>query len=391
MGSAQRNLTPKRPGLVDESAARSVRWSRQAKLGFVGISVILAATACGSAAVQPPPAPQSPTATAPQSPPSPTAPQSPPSPTATASDRPSVQRLAGQVSDARAVKHLQALQKIADEHDGNRASGTPGYDASVKYVVDVLRGAGLKVSTPTYEVSGDDDGNGTGRNVIAQTRTGDPNHVVMIGAHLDSVEDGPGIVDNGSGVAALLEIATQLGADPSVQNTVRFAFFDNEESGAQGSTGYLEGLSANNRKKIKLYLNVDMVASPNGGYFAQGGKGNDPDESGPAGSATIGRVLADQLVKTGVSSPEVIEFVGDDESPFIEAGIPVGGAESGDDEEKTRKQAKAWGGQAGEVYDPCYHQACDTIDNVNRDLLDHYMRAIAGTLAHFATSTDKLR
>jgi aminopeptidase S len=352
----------------------------------VGISVILAATACGSAAVQPPP-------TAPQSPPSPnaTAPQSPPSPTATASDRPSVQRLAGQVSDARAVKHLQALQKIADEHDGNRASGTPGYDASVKYVVDVLRGAGLKVSTPTYEVSGDDDGNGTGRNVIAQTRTGDPDQVVMIGAHLDSVEDGPGIVDNGSGVATLLEIATQLGADPSVQNTVRFAFFDNEESGAQGSTGYLEGLSANNRKKIKLYLNVDMVASSNGGYFAQGGKGNDPEEAGPAGSATIGRVLADQLVKTGVASPEVIEFVGDDESPFIEAGIPVGGAESGDDEEKTTKQAKAWGGQAGEVYDRCYHQSCDTIDNVNRDLLDHYMRAIAGTLAHFATSTDKLR
>jgi aminopeptidase S len=102
-------------------------------------------------------------------------------------------------------------------------------------------------------------------------------------------------------------------------------------------------------------------------------------------------VLADQLVKTGARSPEVIEFVGDDESPFIEAGIPVGGAESGDDEVKTAKQAKAWGGQAGEVYDRCYHQACDTIDNINQDLLDHYMRAIAGTLAHFATSTDPLR
>ena len=93
----------------------------------------------------------------------------------------------------------------------------------------------------------------------------------MIGAHLDSVEDGPGIVDNGSGVATLLEIATQLGADPSVQNTVRFAFFGDEENGAEGSTGYVEGLSAEDRKKIKLYLNVDMVASPNGGYFVQGG------------------------------------------------------------------------------------------------------------------------
>jgi aminopeptidase S len=304
-----------------------------------------------------------------------------------------VRQLAGDVSDARAMKHLQALQKIADEHGGNRASGTRGYDASVEYVVGVLREAGFKASTPTYDSSG---GNGEGssrpqRNVIAQTRTGDPDRVVMIGAHLDSVEDGPGIVDNGSGVATLLEIATQLGADPSVQNTVRFAFFGGEEHGAAGSTGYAQGLSNDARKKIKLYLNVDMVASRNGGYFVQGGKGRDTDEAGPPGSATIGRVLADQLAKTGVTNPEIIEFVGDDESPFIEAGIPVGGAENGDAERKTPRQAKAWGGQARERYDPCYHQACDRIDNVNRDVLNHYLRALAGTVAHFATSTAELR
>jgi aminopeptidase S len=302
-----------------------------------------------------------------------------------------VQQLSGEVSDARAWKHLQALQKIADEHGGNRAAGTPGYDASVDYVVDVLRDAGYKVSTPPYEA---DDGwrnSGPQRNVIAQTSTGDPNQVVMIGAHLDSVEDGPGIVDNGSGVASLLEIATQLGDDPSVQNAVRFGFFGGEENGAEGSRGYVEGLSAGNRKKIKLYLNVDMVASPNGGYFAQGGRGRDEETAGPPGSATIGRVLADQLTKTGVKGPELIEFVGDDESAFIEAGIPVGGAENGDAEEKTSRQAKAWGGEAGEVYDRCYHDACDSIDNVNRDVLDHYLRAIAGTVAHFALSTDELR
>ena len=349
------------------------------RLGFLGISVTFAAIACSSAAVEPVVAPH--------------APPSPPSSTATAPAEPSVQQLAGEVSDARALKHLQALQKIADEHGGNRASGTAGYDASVEYVVRVLRDAGFKASTPTYDASGwDGEGaSGAQRNVIAQTRTGDPGHVVMIGAHLDSVEDGPGIVDDGSGVASLLEIATQLGADPSVQNKVRFAFFGGEENGAEGSSGYVEGLSAADRKKIKLYLNVDMVASPNGGYFVQGGKGSDPETAGPAGSATIGRVLADQLAKTGVTNPEIIEFVGDDESPFIEAGIPVGGAENGDAEEKTRRQARAWGGQAGEVYDPCYHEACDTIDNVNRNVLNHYMRALAGTVAHFATSTDELR
>jgi aminopeptidase S len=158
----------------------------------------------------------------------------------------------------------------------------------------------------------------------------------MIGAHLDSVENGPGIVDNGSGVASLLEIATQLGAKPSVHNIVRFAFFGDEESGAVGSTAYVE-------------------------------------------------------IKTGVTNPECIEFVGDDEAPFVEAGIPVGGAENGDADDKTSKQAKAWGGQAGEPYDRCYHGACDTINNVNRDVLNHYTRALAGTLAHFAASTDELR
>jgi aminopeptidase S len=340
-------------------------WSR-IRLAFVAASVTLAATACSAVAAAP------------------TAPQS---------YGPFVEQLASEVSDARAVKHLQALQEIADEHDGDRATGTPGYDASVEYVVDVLRDAGFKPSTPTFEASGE-DGEGSGgpeRNVIAQTRTGDPGHVVMIGAHLDSVPEGPGIVDNGSGVATLLEIATQLGADPSVPNTVRFAFFGDEENGAVGSTAYVEGLSAADRKGIKLYLNVDMVASPNGGYFVQGGKGNDEEEAGPSGSATIARVLADQLTKAGVTNPEYIEFVGDDESPFIAAGIPVGGAENGDEEEKTRKQAETWGGQAGEPYDRCYDVACDTIDNVNREVLNHYMRAIAGTLAHFATSTEQLR
>jgi aminopeptidase S len=358
----------------------------------LGILIILATAACGLAtAQQSPMAPSPPPPVAP-SPPSPVAP-SPPSSNATTPDEPSVRQLAGQVSDARAMKHLQALQKIADEHGGNRATGTRGYDASVEYVVDVLRDIGFKVSTPTFNPDSWDGGRSSGRqrNVITQTSTGNSNQVVMIGAHLDSVEEGPGIVDNGSGVATLLEIATQLGTKPSVQNMVRFAFFGDEESGAVGSTAYVEGLSAAERNKIKLYLNVDMVASPNGGYFAQGGRGNDVEEAGPPGSATIGRVLADELAKTGVRDPEIIEFVGDDESPFIEAGIPVGGAESGDDEEKTRKQARAWGGQAGEVYDPCYHEACDTIDNVNRELLDHYMRALAGTLAHFAISTDELR
>ena len=342
------------------------------RAAFLGATVVLAA-ACGSVTVTSPHSAAQATGSA-------TAPEGSPE-----------RKLASEVSDAGAMAHLLALQKIADEHGGNRAAGTAGFEATVDYAADVLRGAGFAVSTPTYTVAADEDVQpGTGHNVIAQTRTGDPDHVVMIGAHLDSVPVGPGIVDDGSGVASLLEIAARLGSTPDVRNAVRLGLFGNEETGSQGSTSYVQSLSAADRRKVTLYLNVDMVASPNAGYFAQGGTGDDVASAGPAGSATVGGELADQLASTGVQ-PETIKFAGDDESPFIDAGIPVGGAENGDRKRKTAEQARIWGGQEGQRYDWCYHMACDRIDNVNQDVLRHYLRAIAGTVAHFATSSEHLQ
>jgi aminopeptidase S len=290
------------------------------------------------------------------------------------------------VSVDRAMTHLQALQKVADENGGNRASGTRGYEASVDYAAGVLRQANLDVATPDYELSADnrEDGGGSARprNVIAQTRGGDPRHIVMIGAHLDSVAEGPGIVDDGSGVAAVLEIATRLAVAAPGGNTVRFALFGSEETGTQGSTSYVESLTDQDRDKIMLYLNVDMIASPNGGYLIQGGTGDEDSETGPTRSAEVAQVLIDNLAKTGVTA-ERIPFVGDDEVPFIEAGIPSAGAENGDDKKKTAAQAEAWGGESGKVYDRCYHRACDRLDNVNRTVFDHYLRAIADTVVHY--------
>lgn len=381
---------------MPKSKTRSPLRSRPALL----VIMVALLTGCGSTAQQmppiaspstapsvQPPSAQPPTVQTPSNPPSSAQPPTVPSKSGSQSVDAELaggqlaQRLSTEVSEPGAFVHLQALQRIADQNGGNRASPGAGYDASVDYVVGVLRDAGYEVSTPTYPASEDDDEAGaTLRNVIAQTGSGDQGSVVMIGAHLDSVEEGPGIVDNGSGVAVLLEIATRLGASAPTRNAVRFAFFGSEEKGAVGSTAYVEGLSADERNKIKLYLNVDMVASPNAGYLVQGGKGDDLSAAGPPGSETVARVLVDELAKTGVTA-EVIEFVGDDESPFIEAGIPSGGAENGDSQEKSDNQARAWGGQAGEVFDPCYHRACDGLDNVNREVLDHYLHAIAGTVA----------
>ena len=305
-----------------------------------------------------------------------------------------VQRLVAAVSGAGAVPHLEALQQIADANGGNRASPGPGYDASVDYVAGVLRDAGYDVSTPTYPAPRDDrDDDGqpvTARQVIAQTRTGDPQSVVMAGAHLDSVPEGPGINDNASGVAALLEIATRLGGSPQVAHAIRFGFWGSEEVDLTGSTHYVESLSGSGRDRIAVYLNLDMVASPNAGYYVQGGEGRRPSQTGPPGSAGVVRILSDQLASVGVVA-EVIPFDGEsDYVAFIAAGIPSGSMYAGDDAEKSTRQARSWGGRAGEPFDPCYHSACDRIDDLDRTALDRYTDAVAGTLAHFATSTEPL-
>ena len=55
---------------------------------------------------------------------------------------------------ARIGEHLAALQAIADDHDGTRFSGTPGYDASVDYAAGALRDLGFEVETPEVEFTG---------------------------------------------------------------------------------------------------------------------------------------------------------------------------------------------------------------------------------------------
>ncbi len=290
-----------------------------------------------------------------------------------------------------AAPHLQALQRIADENGGNRASPGPGYDASVEYVAGVLRGAGFDVSTPTYPVTEDETGQQlTLRNVVAQTRTGNTGRVVMAGAHLDSVPEGPGINDNGTGVAALLEIATRLGGSPPLTNAVRFGFWGSEEVDLNGSTEYVAALSDADRKNLVLYLNLDMLASPNSGYFVQGGAGDDADETGPPGSAEVGRVLAEQLEAAGVTA-ETTTFDGEsDYAAFVDAGVPSGGVLAGDEQAMSDEQAAAWGGRADENFDRCYHSACDRIDDLDRTAMDRFTDAVAGTLAHFATTTEPL-
>jgi aminopeptidase S len=283
-----------------------------------------------------------------------------------------------------AYAHLAELQRITDSAGGTRHTPSPGYDAAVDHVAAVLRAAGWVVSTPPYQVDGRTDPGY--RNVIAQTRTGDPTHVVMAGAHLDSVPEGPGINDNGSGVASLLQIAEQMGGTPDFPATIRLAFWGSEEDDLDGSTGYVDDLDEPERAAITAYVNLDMVASPNAGYFVQGGTGR-RKEAGPTGSAEVAQVLTDELTKVGVE-PERDTFYGEsDYRAFVAAGIPSGGVLAGDEDDKTAAEARKWGGQAHEKYDPCYHQACDRIDDIDRTALGRFTDAVNAALRHLATST----
>jgi Zn-dependent M28 family amino/carboxypeptidase len=228
-------------------------------------------------------------------------------------------------------------------------------------------------------------------NVIAESRDGDPNNVVMAGAHLDSVLRGPGINDNGSGSAAILETAIQM-AKVKPRNKLRFAWWGAEESGLVGSTAYVDGLSAEEKAKIALYLNFDMVGSPNHVFFIYDGDDSDVVGAGPgpAGSAEIEKVFESFYTARGVPFKGT-DFSGrSDYGPFIASGIPAGGLFTGAEGVKTAAEAAIWGGTAGQPYDPCYHLRCDTYANNNDYALDINSDAIAYAVLQFAMNTEAI-
>ena len=216
-------------------------------------------------------------------------------------------------------------------------------------------------------------------NVIAETRDGDPDSVIVVGAHLDSVGVGPGINDNGSGSATILEIAEQL-RKVKPRNKIRFIWFGAEEHGLLGSEAYVDSLPQSERDKIAAMLNFDMVGSPNFVRFVYDGDLSDsepPEGGAPPASAEIEELFLDYFESQGLET-EPTAFDGrSDYGPFIFAGIPAGGLFTGAEEIKTEEQAAIYGGTAGEPYDPCYHLGCDDIGNLDHTALDQMSDAAA--------------
>jgi hypothetical protein len=209
----------------------------------------------------------------------------------------------------------------------------------------------------------------TTRSIIAELPGSDPGPVVMVGAHLDSVVDGPGINDNASGVAALLEIAQAL-RGRQFRATIRLAFWSAEETGIHGSTHYVTSLSDAERGRIVAYLNADMLASPNGYAGVYDGIGM------PPGSAAVSGLLMAAGARAGVL-PTPIGSGASDDIAFAQAGVPIGGVAAGASEILGEEVAIAAGSTAGKPADACYHQPCDDAGNVRLDL----GRALTRTLA----------
>ncbi|ARE75329.1 M28 family metallopeptidase [Streptomyces sp. NPDC059558] len=224
-------------------------------------------------------------------------------------------------------------------------------------------------------------------NVIAETKGGDENNTVFLGAHLDSVAAGPGINDNGSGSAGILQVAQRLASEQKkVKNKVKFAWWSAEEFGLLGSEAYVAGLTDAQKKQIKLYLNFDMIASPNAAYFVYDGDDSDATGAGPgpAGSAQLEKGITDFLDSKKIPH-EGTDFSGrSDYGPFIEVGIPSGGTFTGAEGIKTPEQAAKFGGQAGVAYDVNYHGKGDDITNIDQKALDINVDVIADAVGHYA-------
>jgi aminopeptidase Y len=241
----------------------------------------------------------------------------------------------------------------------------------------------MRLKTDTFR------GTATTSNILAETPRGNANHVVMVGAHLDSVNAGPGINDNGSGSAAILETAVQM-AKVKPRNKVRFALWGAEEANLVGSAYYVNNLQQAERDRIALYLNFDMIGSPNHVFFVYDGDDSDATGAGPgpAGSDLIEKAFE---LYYGVRRLPIkgTDFDGrSDYGPFIAAGIPAGGLFTGAEGVKTAEEATRWGGTAGVAYDPCYHQACDTYGNNNDFALDVNADAVAYSTLLFSMTAD---
>lgn len=297
--------------------------------------------------------------------------------------------------------HLEQFDKIAKENNSNRAVGTPGGIASKEYINQVLGGLELTSTEQSFTNRGGDKG----CNLIVEIKGKSDQKVVLIGSHYDSVKFGPGINDNASGVAILLEIIGAIQNNKIIpENTLRFAFWDSEETGVEGSPVYYNSLSDTDKKQIIAYLNVDMVASIDGEVTISDTDGSTIDslmsqfkEQGvdeetfnilkqmyesvkfAEGSSKLEQMAKDIFTQQGITVKEDLTFANNsDTGPFL-ATVPTLGISVF----KMITEPTEDGGEAV-LFAPCYHQDCDDINNIDKGLLNACLKTTATMIQKLA-------
>ena len=279
---------------------------------------------------------------------------------------------------ARRAQGAGAAAVLVDDHDAKGArgpvSGTLGAPGIRIPAVAVDRDARAALATARGPVRVRVDAvseQRAARNVLAEVPGTSGDRVVMAGAHLDSVPEGPGINDDGSGVATLLALADRFGRGPRPRDTLRLGFWTAEELGLYGSRAYVRGLSETERRRLRSYVNLDMVGSPNA-VLETYGRGDteaalrrELDARGPA---------PDRSSIGGAS----------DHASFQRAGIEVGGVFTGASERVGAGAARRFGARAGRPADACYHRACDTLQNVDRPMLERVADSVEAALRSLA-------
>eukprot|EP00339_Tiarina_fusa_P000094 CAMPEP_0117001496 /NCGR_PEP_ID=MMETSP0472-20121206/3479_1 /TAXON_ID=693140 ORGANISM="Tiarina fusus, Strain LIS" /NCGR_SAMPLE_ID=MMETSP0472 /ASSEMBLY_ACC=CAM_ASM_000603 /LENGTH=373 /DNA_ID=CAMNT_0004701529 /DNA_START=360 /DNA_END=1478 /DNA_ORIENTATION=+ len=224
-------------------------------------------------------------------------------------------------------------------------------------------------------------------NLLAETTTGSEDSIIIVGSHLDSVPAGPGINDNGSGSAVNLEVAIQVFKQSlPISSKIRFAWWGAEELGLLGSTYYVENLSVAEKNQILVNLNYDMLASPN--FFRGVYNGSQAEPPITQSCSKVTQIYASFWLDQSLNFT-LTEFNGrSDYGPFLEANITAGGLKTGSNGVKTIEERKLYGGLAQAIHDPCYHQLCDNIENVNQEILIENGQAAANILQILASQSD---
>lgn len=293
---------------------------------------------------------------------------------------PAVQQVSAQplqLDSRKMMAHLQALQLIAQQHGGNRAVGTPGGLASAQYILNEAKKSGLQVQMIPFE----NRNKTVGQNIIVEIQGQSKDSAVIVGAHYDSVKMGPGINDNGSGVALVLELMHSLAAQKEKpKHTVYLAFWDSEEEGIAGSQAFAEKLTPEQLKGIKAYINVDMAGTKNPEILIADAdkssvnelekmlkeRGMDKNDYQPlldslrsVPSHAGDQALEDQLKaffksKNLKIKEDVSTLTASDTAPFL-GKVPVASIILFNEQMKGDELEFA----------PCYHKACDTLDGVD--------------------------